>query len=702
MNSPASPSLDRIADQFDQLWRSGSRPNLAQFVESLDVEPSLRRDLLQELVIIDMEYRWREAASDTNSVHHRPPLLHDYTAAWPELAEPQWSASIVAEEFRIRHRWGDAPDKQLYRQRFANRADVAAALAEVEEELSADKLPSNTQNVRPKRHETSIGLEWIGKLCKLNRYRLIDKLGEGGMGEVFLMEDLQLNRRVALKKPRLHLDAQAAQRLLIEARAAAAIHHPNVCPVYDFGETAGQPFITMAYIEGETLAGHLARTGPLSVARVRHLFTKLTGALHEAHACGVLHRDLKPSNIMIDRYGEPMLMDFGLAFYQSGGARITQPGDCIGSPAYMAPEQLSTAAGDVGPPTDIYGLGAILYEGLTGHVPFEGSLHQTVSQVLHDDPPPVSAWRTDVPAQVEQLCLRMLAKSPSQRPALPEVAEQLAALEETPALQPTPSPSKRPRLRSRRVLPWLLGLAVPALLMLGWLGMGAVGSRPGDEAHPTADESHATHNRPDTPRQQALPLAAGQVWVGEHQHGFGKGQAALRIDRLRDQQVEATLYFALDRNLEGIPCTGRLVADRFLWERPGVTYDGRIQNGRAQGQLTGSGHSGTFDLRLQKNSEAPDLAGSVWEGTEQRGSVVLGNLLLEVETQRGQAVAGTITVSNKYGRGSLRFSGRVLGDYLLILMENDARYWGHITGRTMEGSTYSAGHGATFSAKRNQ
>ena len=698
MNNPAllSQKLDGIADRFDQLWQQGFSPDLALFIDDSDVEPAERRPLLYELIPIDMEYRWRQAAPSSTNQDNSPPKLRDYLARWPELDQSQLPPSVIAEEFRIRHRWGDAPDKHIYQEQFGNRDDVAAALVEIERELSADKLLRGTTPVGPAAQHNTINNGQSDDLRQLQRYRLLHKIGEGGMGEVFLMEDTQLNRRVALKKPRHRIDAQAARRLLVEARAAAAINHPNVCPVFDVGETPNGPYITMAYIEGETLADRLAHREPLAVAEIRPLFSKLVDALREAHACGVLHRDLKPANIMIDRRGEPILMDFGLALYQApGDARITQPGDRFGSPAYMAPEQLSGSAAEIGTHTDIYGLGAILYESLAGHVPFQGNLQQTISQVLHDDPPPLSTSRQDIPPDLERLCLRMLAKSPQARPSLAEAARALAALDEP--LVPT---SKMPVAQRLLLNPWLLGLAASIVLLLGWLSFGSVSSQPAPNDTGPAGEANSSDKARDNSHQVASPLAAGQVWVGSHQHGFGTAQAFLSIDRVRDQQVEATMHFALDRNLDGIACSGRLIGDRLLWNSPSVTYDGRIKNGRLVGKLTGSGHSGAFDFRLQSQPVVLDFAGSIWEGTEKRGLDRQLDFLLEVRTQHGPRLTGTITLSDKYGRATQQFSGRMLGDYLLLVAEKEARYAAQITGKTMEGSTYDSGHGGTFQARR--
>ena len=212
---------------------------------------------------------------------------------------------------------------------------------------------------------------------QIGRYRILGPIGAGGMGMVYKAEDPQLNRVVAVKVPRFDAPAQdraqAVQRFLREARAAARIRHPHVCPIYDVGEQDGWPFVVMAYVEGPSLADRL-RAGRFEDARAATaLAVQAAEALTAVHNHGIVHRDLKPGNILLDADGRAILTDFGLAFPAEGDERVTAAGVVVGTPAYMAPEQASGENGRVGPAADIYSLGVVLYQMLTGRLPYEGA-----------------------------------------------------------------------------------------------------------------------------------------------------------------------------------------------------------------------------------------------------------------------------------------------------------------------------------------
>jgi hypothetical protein len=248
------------------------------------------------------------------------------------------------------------------------------------------------------------------------------------MGSVYLAHDTQLDRPVALKVP--HFEAREGSQVLArfyrEARAAATILHPNICPLHDVGEVDGTPYLTMAYVEGKALSD-FARARPLTARQTALLVRKLALALQEAHIRGVIHRDLKPSNVMIDKRGEPMIMDFGLARRsRQGDERLTQQGATLGTPAYMAPEQISADRDAVGPACDIYSLGVILYELLTGRLPFQGDVMAMLAQVLMDEPPPPSEVRPGIDPQLEAICLKAMAKKAEGR--YRSMAELAAAL----------------------------------------------------------------------------------------------------------------------------------------------------------------------------------------------------------------------------------------------------------------------------------
>lgn len=260
------------------------------------------------------------------------------------------------------------------------------------------------------------------------RYQLRKLLGKGGMGSVYLAHDTQLDRPVALKIPLLAgaEDAQVLARFYREAQAAAALHHPNICPTFDVGSIDSVPYLTMAFIEGKPLAEYAAGRA-LPPRQIAFLVRKLALALHEAHKRGVVHRDLKPANIMIDKRGEPIIMDFGLARRaRQGDARLTQLGQIMGTPAYMPPEQINGDIDAMGPACDIYSLGVILYELLAGRLPFSGDAMAMLAQVLMDQPPPPSQFRPDVDKQLQAVCLKAMAKKVADRYA--SMAEIAAAL----------------------------------------------------------------------------------------------------------------------------------------------------------------------------------------------------------------------------------------------------------------------------------
>jgi serine/threonine protein kinase len=250
---------------------------------------------------------------------------------------------------------------------------------------------------------------------RIGRYRILRTIGQGGMGVVYLAQDEQLERQVALKVPQIGATDSRKERFLREARAAATLTHPNICPVYDVGEADGKLFLTMAYIEGKTLFDEIS-TRPMQQRRAASLVGKLAMALAEAHAHGIIHRDLKPANVLINARGDPVLTDFGLARrIQQGEERLTQSGMVIGTPAYMAPEQVNGDNDSQGPCTDVYSLGTVLYEMLTGRPPFVGQLTRVLVQIVNEPPEPPSALRPDLDSELEAICLRCMAKKPQGR-----------------------------------------------------------------------------------------------------------------------------------------------------------------------------------------------------------------------------------------------------------------------------------------------
>ena len=247
----------------------------------------------------------------------------------------------------------------------------------------------------------------------ISRYRIIRQIGKGGMGVVYQAEDTRLDRPVALKfLPPDSFEDCDRERFLNEARAAARIRHPNVCPIYDVEEAEGQIFISMAYLEGETLTRKIAR-GRMEIQDAIRIGIQVASGLERAHELGIVHRDIKSSNILIGSDGHVSILDFGLALLP-GATRLTVAGHASGTPAYMSPEQ--ARAQHVDPRTDIWSLGVVLFEMTTGVLPFKGSQPVAVAHaIVYDPAPDVSSWRPDVPPVLEKAIRKALEKSPGDR-----------------------------------------------------------------------------------------------------------------------------------------------------------------------------------------------------------------------------------------------------------------------------------------------
>lgn len=293
---------------------------------------------------------------------------------------------------------------------------------------------------------------------KFGRYRLLKELGRGAMGAVYLAHDEQLDREIALKIPQFgqDLDPALLERFYREARAAAALRHPGICPVFDVGEIDGQHYITMAFIKGRPLRDFTKTTRTQGIRQVVRVIRKLAMAMAEAHKHNVTHRDLKPANVMIDERKEPVVMDFGLARRSAEGEeKLTHSGTVIGTPAYMSPEQVDGDNDRVGPPADIYSLGVIFYEMLTGQLPFQGNLMSILKQIANDEPQPPSELRSEVTSELEAVCLKMMAKQIEDRyQSMEQVAADLtdflkqknAGTEESGVLETSKPPAVHPKV----------------------------------------------------------------------------------------------------------------------------------------------------------------------------------------------------------------------------------------------------------------
>ncbi len=372
----AEVRVDEVCLRFEAAWKTGRRPHLEDFLT--ETSGTERMALLRELIRLDICYR-----------HRSRELLQrdDYLARFPDL-DSTWASNAIA------------------------------AATEGVDTLAAAGGPSSASN------PTVVG--------PLAGYDCLELIGRGGMGVVYRARQIRLNRVVALKMIRSGELASASelQRFRREAETAALLDHPNIVPIYEVGETNGQPYFSMKWIDGPTLGqslidGQWPAGRPETQRRAARLMAMVARAVHHAHQRGILHRDLKPGNILLQTNSEinsaglsaaiPVVADFGLAKYVTTDQAMTQTGAVLGTPSYMSPEQalaskaLSTAA-------DVYSLGAILYELLTGQPPFRGeSTLETLRDVIEQEPIAPRTLNAAIERDLETICLRCLQKEPEKR-----------------------------------------------------------------------------------------------------------------------------------------------------------------------------------------------------------------------------------------------------------------------------------------------
>jgi eukaryotic-like serine/threonine-protein kinase len=392
-------------------------------------------------------------------------------------------------------------------------------------------------------------------------YEIHGELGRGGMGVVYRAKHLGLNRQVALKMilAGSHASVQELGRFRAEAEAVAQLQHPNIVQVYDIGEHEGCPFFSLEFIDGGCLTDRIANT-PQPPAEAARITQVLAVAMEYAHQRGILHRDLKPANILLALDGTPKITDFGLAKRLEGDSSHTRTGSIIGTPSYMAPEQAFGQNKEIGPGADIYALGAILYELLTGRPPFQGTtLLETVQMVRTADPVPPSRLQPRLPRDLETICLTCLRKEPHKRYATSSfLAEDLRRFLAKEPIQARPAPAwERVAKWSRRrpavaALIVVSSLAAVTVMVGGWLFARQEARRAEEARQLTAlaqsNEKLAVERRIEAEREHARAeknfqqaLAAVDVMltrVGEKRLAHEP-----RMERLRRDVLEQALHF---------------------------------------------------------------------------------------------------------------------------------------------------------------
>jgi serine/threonine protein kinase len=311
----------------------------------------------------------------------------------------------------------------------------------------------------------------------LGDYELLEPIARGGMGIVYKARQRRLNRIVAVKMilSGHFADKDDVDRFYAEAEAAARLRHPHIVGIHEVGQCEGQHFFSMDYIDGKSLADLVREKPLLPEDAARHVKT-ISLAMQYAHDRGILHRDLKPANVLVDRSGQPLVTDFGLSKRVDGDSQLTMPGGIIGTPSYMPPEQAAGKNEEVGVRSDVYSLGAILYQLLTGSPPFRSaSVAQTIQQVLHNEPAAPRVLNPNVPPDLETICLKCLQKEPGRRyHSAQELADELDRFLEGKPIQARPIGPLARTWRWCRRNPLVASLSAAALtLLLVLLGASA-------------------------------------------------------------------------------------------------------------------------------------------------------------------------------------------------------------------------------------
>ena len=418
---------ETLLRRFEAAWTEGRPEPIERFLPPETEAKYL--PTLEELVHVELELAWEnstrrreqsdEVSQDDASVS--PPHVEDYLERFPRLNQPETVLRLLRQECLVRQECGDVPSIKELHDRFP---DLVADDCEIDTFVRADDLDPTIRDAdrahaapHPDVQPSDLPSKHYGN------YEILDEIGRGGMGVVYRARQLAADRIVALKVVRRDLlsslasgtETSALDRFHHEVQAAARLEHENIVSVHEVGDVDGEPFFSMQYVDGRSLADVL-RLGPLASRQAATYMEPVARAVHEAHCAGILHRDLKPQNILVDsRTDRPLVADFGLAKLQECDEQLTQTGEIMGSPPYMSPEQAQDSS-TVTAMSDVYALGATLYHLVTWRPPFRAATGwETLRQVIDREPVPPRQLNPSIDRDLETICLKCLEKEPSRR-----------------------------------------------------------------------------------------------------------------------------------------------------------------------------------------------------------------------------------------------------------------------------------------------